>query len=70
MHACSFAFLRLIKVPTHFFKIILGRRFLSTQDATGSRANAATQTGGVEYEQVAIAAVLVPNEAVSAEVRN
>lgn len=67
---------RLIKVPTHFFKIILGRRFLPVPSSGSTRVNGPKSTSSIstldgsemQYEQVAIAAVLVPNDAASSDV--
>ncbi len=47
---------RLIAVPTHFFKVFMGRRFIKVD------------SGSVEMELVVFAAFLVPNEPVPIDV--
>lgn len=47
-------FPKLITVPTHFFKIVLAKRYLPIKSSSSSLSP-------LEYEQVVVAAFLIPN---------
>ena len=50
MYSTIGAFPKLITVPTHFYKIILAKRYLPTVNKS------------LEYQQVVVAAFLIPND--------